>query len=235
MSNDRKKRPAITSPIGTFRFPKLKEPDFGNAKFPKPDGEYSVQLVVQNDSPEFKKLMSVLQPHYEEAMSIADQQFKELPVGTRKKLGSVKPNDLFTVLYDKETEQPTGEVVFKATAKASGVRKKGPKAGSKWHFKPALFDAKGNYLKNVPDVWSGTKGRINVELSPYFIPGTGAAGLRLQLVGVQIIELVSGGQKSASSMGFEATDGYEHSDDEFPAESQASDDMSDEEINKGDF
>jgi len=233
MADSKFKRPSITTPIGTFRFPKLKEPDYGNDQVPKPDGEYSCQLVVKNDSEEFKTLMRHLQPHYEAALNDAEQAFKELPVGTRKKLERIKPNALFNIIYDKETEQPTGDVVFKATAKASGVRKKGPKAGTKWTYKPAVFDAKGNFIKNVPDVWSGTRGRLNIELFPYFIPGTGVAGLRLQLVGAQIIELVSGGSKSASAMGFGEMDGYEASNEPEPEQFPENHDNTD--VSKGDF
>jgi hypothetical protein len=212
-TNKQPKRPQITSPKGTFRFPKLSEPDFGNQKFPKPDGEYSVQLVLKQDSPEFDKFFEILRPHYEAALEQAEAAFKELPIGTRKKLGKVTPNDLFTTLYDKETEEPTGEVAFKAAAKASGERKHGPKAGTRWNFKPAVFDAKGKYLSKAPEIWGGTVGRISVEVSPYFIPGTGAAGLKMHLVGAQIIDLVQGGQRNASDMGFGSEEGgYEHED-----------------------
>ena len=39
-------------------------------------------------------------------------------------------------------------------------------------------------------------------MSPYFIEGIAAAGLKLSLTGVQILELVSAGGASAESMGF---------------------------------
>jgi hypothetical protein len=226
------KRPQVTSPKGTFRFPKLSEPDFGNDKFPKPDGEYSVQLVLQKDTPEFEQFLTVLKPHYEAALDQAEEAFKELPVGTRKKLGKVTANDLFVTLYDKETEEPTGEVAFKASARASGERKFGPKAGTRWSFKPAIFDAKGKYLAKVPDIWGGTVGRISVELSPYFIPGTGAAGLKMHLVGAQIIDLIQGGQRNASDMGFGSEEGgYEQEDETPTAPLETTTDAS----NEGDF
>lgn len=35
-----RERIEFTAPGGTFKFPKLSEPDYGNEKFPKSDGEY---------------------------------------------------------------------------------------------------------------------------------------------------------------------------------------------------
>lgn len=217
----RKKLPQITTSAGTFRYPKLTEPDYGNDKFPKPDGEYSVQLMMSRDSPEAKQLIEILKPHYEEALAFAKEEFDKLPVGTRKKLKEISPNPFFTTVYDKETEEPTGEIIFKATKKASGVYKKGPKEGQKWTSKPVIFDAKGNRMVKVPSIWSGTVGKMAVELSPYFVAGTGACGLKLNLVGVQILDLVSAGERSASSLGFGVEEGYEY-DANDAAEAEAS-------------
>lgn len=218
MADNKKKLPLVTTPKAPFRFPKLTEPDYGNDKFPKPDGEYSVQIVLDQNSKDAKDLIAKLKPLHEEAMMVAKEKFDALPVGSRKKLekdngkGGIRANDLFTVLYDKETEKPTGEIVFKAVMKASGTYKKGPKEGQKWTRSPVIFDAKGHRMLKPPAIWSGTVGRVSAEVSNYFIPGTGAAGIKLNLVGVQIIDLVSGGAKNASELGFSAEEGFEYED-----------------------
>lgn len=239
MSEAKKKLPQFTSPRGTFRYPKISEPDFGNEKFPKPDGEYSVQLVLQADSPEAKDIIGKLTPLYAAAMAEAAEAFKALPVGTRKafeKKGVKGPveNPLFTELYDKETEEPTGEIVFKFAMKASGEYKKGPKAGKRWSRRPNIFDAKGKRMVKLPDIWGGTVGKVAFEAASYFITGTAAAGLRLPLVGVQIIDLVSGGERTAGSMGFGEEDGYEHTEvADTPAEGDAA--AATEDDGSGDF
>lgn len=233
-----KKRKFIqaTSPIGTFKYPKLNAPDFGNEKYKKPDGVYGTKLVLRADSPEAKAFIAQLTPHYEEAMKEADEAFSKLKIETRKKLKSVQPNPLFTEIYDKETEQPTGDIEFNFSMPASGTYKKGPKEGQKWTAKPHLFDAKGQKITNPPAIWGGTTGRVSFEMRPYFVPGTGAAGLSLRLIGAQIINLVSGGERSASSMGFGAVDGYEHSDDTSEGASQGlGDTTSNDDDNAGDF
>jgi hypothetical protein len=193
-----------TSPKGTFRYPALTKPDYGNDKFPKPDGEYKVSLILTED--EAQPLIKALAPSYEEAKANAEEEFKKLPVATRKKLGEVKLNDLYAIEYDKETEEPTGNVIFSFKMKASGKRKKDD---SVWTSKPALFDAKGKPLLKVPEIWGGTIGKVSYEAVPYFVAGQGAGGLTLRLVAAQIIELRSGGQRDASDYGFGEEDGFE--------------------------
>ncbi|MGO7451869.1 ssDNA-binding protein [Rhizobium ruizarguesonis] len=203
---ERKKNPSLISPRGPLKFPKIDKVDYGTKEYPKPNGEYSTKQVLEADAPATKAFIAALMPHYQAAMEEAAAKFKELKIETRKKLGKVTENDLFTTLYDQETEQPTGYIEFKFAMAASGERKD----KTKWAAKPAIFDAKGKPMTKVPEIWSGTEAKVSFECQPYFIPGTGAAGLKLKLKAIQIIELVSGGQRSASSYGFGAEDGYEY-------------------------
>src|ERR1044072_6073546 len=128
----RKKLPAYTSPKGTFRFPKLSEVDYGTDKYKKPDGEYSVQLVFEKESPEAQALIAKLTPHLKEAEAEAAEKFKALSVKARKEfekkanpITGPQMNSLYQTLYDKETEEETGEIAFKFAMRASGIRKHG--------------------------------------------------------------------------------------------------------------
>jgi hypothetical protein len=220
--NKKPKAPTLSSPRLVFKYPKLTEPDFGNQQYPKPDGEFSLKGIAKLAAPSTQAFIAKLQPLHDAAVEKAEEEFKKLKAETRKKLGAVKVNDLYTVLLDQETEEETGEIEFKFAMKHSGEYKKGPKQGQTWRRYPALFDAKGkalvvrdkkgNLLPNAPQIWGGTVGIVSFEPSEYFIPGTGAAGLKLNLSAVQIIELVSGGQRSASAYGFKEEDGYEAED-----------------------
>lgn len=202
-TNKKPKNPEFTSPRGTFRYPKLNKPDTGNEQFPKPDGEYSVQLILTVADAE--PLALKLQPHLQAAIEEGKEAFKKLKVDQRKKLGDITINELFKTEYDEETEEPTGNVIFKFAMKASGK----DKAGKPWSRKPVIFDARGQKMtKNIPDIWGGTEGKVSFEAQPYFIPGTGAVGLKLRLNAVQVIELVSGGGRDAEGYGFGAEDGY---------------------------
>lgn len=209
---DERKSPEFTSPRGVFTSPKLSEPDFGNEKFPKPDGEYSVTVVYRADDPAVEAFIAKLKPCHDAAIKAAEEAFKKLDVGQRKKLKAVTVNDLFKTVYDNETEEPTGEIEFKFSMPASGVVKQGPRKGKKWSAKPDIFDAKGRPMLKVPAIWGGTEGKVAFEASDYFIPGSGLAGLKLRLNGAQIIELVSQGSRTASSYGFGEEDGYAYND-----------------------
>lgn len=212
MADKKPKNPEFTSPRGTYVYPKLNEPDYGTDEFPKPDGEYSLRLRLTEAEAEplLEKLKPLLQAAYEEGRA----KFAELPVATRKKLKDITENELFQVEYDKETEEPTGNVLFKFAMKASGKSKK---TGKEWSRKPVIFDAKGKKMVNAPAIWGGTVGKVSFEVRPYFIVGSGAAGLKLGLNAVQIIDLVSGGGRDAEGYGFGEEDGYE-ADDEQDAE-----------------
>jgi hypothetical protein len=222
----RPEAPKFTSFKGVFVFPKLSSPDYGNKDYPKPDGVFSTKLRGKADDPEVMAMLAQLEPFHAAALQQADTEFKALKPDTRKKLGKVSVQPLFSTIFD-EDENETGEIDFNFTMPYSGVFKKGPKEGQTWKRVPDIFDARGNKLsyfdkqknpiKGMPDIWGGTVGRIAFELGMnkegqpgYFIPGTGLAGLSLKLRAVRLIKLVSGGSRSASDYGFE---GEEEGDD----------------------
>ncbi len=209
---DNKKRPQnpkFTSPKGKFKYPRVNEPDMGNAEYPKPNGEYSVQLVLTTD--EAKPLIDKLQPIHAKAVEDGAVEFAALAPQARKKLKDITVNDLFSTEFDKETEEETGNLIFKFKMTASGVSKK---TGKKWSRKPVIFDAKGTPMTNAPSIWGGSIGKVAFEASPYFIKGTAAVGVSLRMNAVQVIELVSGQGKDASDYGFGEEEGFTHTEDE---------------------
>ncbi|MBS9478985.1 hypothetical protein [Ancylobacter radicis] len=202
----------FTTPRGIFKLPKLSEPDFGNERFPKPDGEYSVSVVYRADDPAVAAFVATLKPHHDAAIEFAEEEFRKLDVRWRKKLNAVTVNDLFKTVYDNETEEPTGEIEFKFSMPASGVVKQGPRKGHKWTAKPDIFDAKGRAILKAPAILGGTEGKVAFEVRSYFIPGSGLAGIKLALMAVQIIALVVPVSRTAESYGFSEEDGYVHGD-----------------------
>ena len=193
------------TPKGVFKYPNLTKPDFGTKEHPKEGGEYNVRLVMTLD--QAQPLLDDLEPVIEKARAAAEEAFAKLPVATRKKIGDIKENPVFNEIYDKETEEPTGEVEFRFSMKASGKNDK----GEKWERKPTIFDAKGKPV-TLKTIWGGTKGKVSFEAVPYFVNGSGAWGVKLYLRAVQIIELNQGGGRSASDFGFGAEDGFDGSE-----------------------
>jgi hypothetical protein len=236
MTEKKKKRVIHNTPVGVTVWPKLSEPDYGSNDYPKPDGEFSTKLRLPEGDPTTQALIKLLQPEHDEAVAQAEAAFKEMKVATRKKLGKVTVNDLFATVYDEETEEPTGDLDFKFAVSAGGTYKKGPKAGQSWSRSMPIFDAKSNPLVRPPSIWGGTEGIVAFSVAPYFIAGTGAAGLKLYLEGFQIISLVSEGMKSADQLGFGAQAGYVHQDapDAEAAEAEG-DDAGGDDDEQGDF
>jgi hypothetical protein len=235
MADDKKKRkilPTMQTPRWGWSWPKLNRPDYGNEKFPKKDGEFSLQARVQADDPKVQALLAKLQPLYDAAIADGIEEAKNLKIDARKRLEKKNGTDLveiqplFKTLYDEETEKPTGEIEFKFSMKASVTfdDKKTGKAITK-HFAPGIFDAKGKVMAKAPDIYGGTEGIIAFRPNPYFIPGTGLVGLSLKLEGVQILDLVQGGEKTAKGLGFAAQDGYEYDDASTDAQEEDEEDV----------
>lgn len=213
MTQKRPANPKLISPKGTFVWPKLVEPDYGTKEYPKEDGEYSVKVQFDSSDPTFAKFKAKIDKLHEAAVEKGEEEFGELKVATRKKLGQVTVNEPFNEIYDEETEEPTGMVEMKVKMKASGEIRKGPRAGKTWKRKPDLFDAKGVKLPTKGlNIGGGTVGKVSFTVRDYFIPATGACGLTFMLEGAQIIELVSFGSKSASDHGFGEEEGFSASD-----------------------
>lgn len=232
MSETKKaKAPSFTTEAGELIYPKLRTPD---TKF-KAEGEYSAKLRLSEEKA--KALIAKLKPHHEAAIEAGKKEYAELKKAVRDK-NPFKVADFFTPEYDDD-EEPTGYLIFNFKMTASGTVKKGPKAGQKWQRKPALFDAKGKPLPKTIDPWGGTTARISFEVSPYYTTAAGA-GISLRLNAVKVLDLVQGGERSASSYGFgEEEDGYEapeeaeadtssEDEDEFGGNGSSSDDEDDQ-------
>lgn len=198
------KRPTFTSPKGTFKFPSLSKPDFGNVSFPKPDGEYKTGLIVP--AAQAAEIIRKLQPEYDAAIEEGQAAFALLPLASRKKMGSLKEQPFYTSEYDPQTEQETGNVIFTFKTKASLIDKK---SGEKRVNKIGLFDSKGAPLAAGTSIYGGTVGKIAFTVAPYFVAGQGMAGISLRLNAAQVIELVGPGaaSRSANAFGFGVEDG----------------------------
>jgi hypothetical protein len=198
---------SVTSPLCTFIWPNLSSIDYGTDKYPKEDGEYNVRGSLDGSDKTVRAFMKKLDDLVTISKDAAEEAFSELPIKSRKEIeakGGVRAGNPYNVVYDEETEQPTGMIEFRAKMKASGTRKKD---GTVWTSKPALFDAFARPLPKGVKISGGTKGYVAFDCVPYFVAATGEYGIAKYLTGVQIIELVSGGQRSADSLGFAAQEG----------------------------
>jgi len=208
MADKKTKYLKMNAPLAAFKYPKLVEPDYGSKDYPNPEGVYTTKLVWDENDPKFVAFRAKMEPFLAAVEKMADVEFAKLKKPQRDKLGSPTCNDMFVPLYN-EDDTPTGQVEAKVSMKASGVVKQGTRAGKKWARKPNLFDALGRPIKGDIEIWGGTEGIVNFSFNPagYFIPATGAFGIKMQLEAVQVVTLRAGGEASAESYGFGAQEG----------------------------
>jgi len=227
-----KSRIKINTPRGFLKFPRLNEPD---GKFDPKRPAYRTGLILDGKSENVKAFLGKLDELMEDAKEKAEEEFSNLKVESRKKLGGITPNPAYSQVYDEETEEPTGEIEVRFTRRAAGERKD----GTAWKApRPPLFDSAQppKLISRNIEVWGGTKASINAEISPYFMPATGKYGLTLRIEAVQIFELVTkGGARSADYYGFEGSDDGWSADDLIEAEDAAATEPSEVADDEADF
>lgn len=177
----------ITTPVCKFQYPKLIEPE---TKF-NPEGVYKITALIDPaDADGIATALDTLLNKHKESL-------KAQAPTTKFKLADLP--------WAFEEIDGTPYFVVKAKMKASGI----DRDGRRWTSAPALFDAKGQPVKDrdsLKGMWSGTVGKVSFEACPFHQAAIGA-GITLRLKAVQIISLVEGGG-SAESFGFEEEDGW---------------------------
>jgi hypothetical protein len=204
----------------TLSYPKLTEPD---TKW-KPEGEWVAKSIMPAEAA--KSLVATIDALQKEAHDrfLAEEQ-RDKP-----KLKSLKLADPSYKIVEDDEGDETGEYSFNFKLKASHYSKKKEKT---YHFTFRLQDAKGNPIKvGSLEIWGGTVARISYKLSPFYNTALGV-GVKLELRGVRIIELVTRGDNSDLGFGDEEEDGGFEFDAAMAAQA-ASEPAADEEENDSD-
>jgi len=165
----------FTTPKGIAQYPWLSKPD---TKFNE-EGEYKVNLILT------KKEAA---PVIEQINAAFAENFKVQEKEHGKDIKTANPPYMDELDDDNK---PTGNVIIKFKSKAI--------------YAPAIFDAKGNVMKDS-NIWGGSEIRVNGSIAPYYVKLIGA-GVALRLRAVQVIQYVEGGTGSADRFGFEEVDG----------------------------
>lgn len=198
----RTKAVQITTPAGEAVWPSLNEP---NTKWDAA-GKYEAKLRLNADLPAVQDLQAQGEKLIQDFLEAEKDRLK-----AEKKAAlaaEIKAGRFMAPERDQESGDETGFLLFKATMKASGKRDD----GSTWSQKPSIFDAKGNPLKNPPRIGGGSTLKVAAKLEPFLNNTTKEVQLSVRLQGVQVISLVSGGERSFSGLGFQAEDGDEIED-----------------------
>lgn len=167
----------FVTPFGEAVWPKLNAP---STKF-KAEGQFSCDLRLSDSDVE--PINAKMEAYRDEAVT----KFKEI---YPKKSKSIKAGRMpLSAETDKEGDE-TGHTILKTTRVASGTRKD----GSKWAFKPIIKDAKNQLVKNPPPIWGGSEVRVATTVYGYIGQTDSLVGIKLEIEGVQIKKLVSGGE-----------------------------------------
>jgi hypothetical protein len=180
---DRKEWVSGATPVGTFVFPRVNEPDY---KF-KEEGEYSVKLQLTEDEGASELRETI-------------EEFHKLALAAEKKGKGKKRLKQADLPFKQAEDRASGELIagvwnFNCKRKAAGKTK----AGKKWSAKVDLFDAKGARL--TEEIWGGTRGRIAYTLKPWYSDGLGF-GISILLNACKVIDLVTRGERNAETYGF---------------------------------
>ena len=207
----RQKEQAITTSVGTAQYPWVNTP---STKF-VPEGEYSCGIILTKQEGEsiFKKVEAILENKQKEQ---AEESGKDL-------------KDVKTYQLPIQLEGDT--YVLKSKLKPVNGKSKD---GNEYTRSLGLFDSKGNPWDREVIIKGGSKVRLNIRPKAWFSPSLGA-GVSLELLAVQVIELADGALSSqaAESFGFtEVEGGYVNGGETLD---QALDAEEEEDIIKADF
>ena len=172
---------SITTPIGVARWPRLNHPD---TKFDE-NGVYSCKLILEEK--DYNELNNKIETWLDKEYA---RFCKELGKKQLRRATSVplRIND------DGEHEVYAKQAAQKETSKGTLT------------FSIALFDSQGKKLNNPPNVGNGSRIRLGVEPTAWFVPALGF-GYTLRLKAAQIVELVEFNPSGAEAFSFDSEDG----------------------------
>jgi len=197
--------PSFITPRGVAIFPALNEPDY---KFKKDTGEWHARIRVAPDAAGLDELRDYADRLLDEFFEKKIAELKAAKKGALLKELKKAPNPVKPEV-DSETGDETGQFVLRGAMSYHITIKNGPNAGKKFYKKPDFFDKSGKALKVPPKMGGGSELKLSVRPKPYETDGGKTLGVSFELLGVQILKVVEGGQRSAASHGF----GQEEGDD----------------------
>lgn len=198
---------SIVTPTGVAVYPHLNRPDAykdpNTGVSGKPQYKVNLSLTQEQATPLIKDI--------EEAKAKA---LAMIPEGKKQK----ESDDPYYNELDDDGQE-TGRVIFKFKMN-SQIK---TKDGRTIDMQPRLFDAQGTLMTECDDIWGGSSLRVSADLIPFYVAAVGA-GVSLRLKAVQVIELKTGGGASASSYGFDSTEGFTASQETAPNNEFSEDD-----------
>lgn len=184
------KAPRLVTPVGTLAFPYLTATDTKYYAL----GEYRTKIAYDPADPAWVAFI--------EKLTAVRDQLIAAEIAKDPKVKNFEVAPISEKEFDKEGN-PTGRMTLTAKQKAVVISK----TKGELKFPIVIVDAKKQAwpAKGAP-IYGGTKAKVSVDPMAYVFKKT--TGLSLRLVGVQVIDLVTGGGANADAAGFGEEDGY---------------------------
>jgi hypothetical protein len=192
-------RTKYLTPPGKLGWVSLQEPDvkFADESDPNDKGVYKAMLRLPKDDPSTTAFIEQIRGSFEEFVSEEERR-------TGRKIKIHEDGLPWSDEEDRETGEPTGNVLIRTKLKARVVVKG---TGKVFDQRPKAFDAQGKLIPEMPNVGPGSTVKIAGQVNCWH---TSKAGCTLWLEAVQIINLVESnfGGDTAESFGFSELEGY---------------------------
>ena len=194
MNNQRIEAVKLTTPVGIAKFPNLVSVD----PHPEYGGDYSVQLLLDNESPEAQEFVQKIE-------AIRDEMHKQMQANMGRKKPWNTPHFPVSDDLDQDGEESGN---YNVRLKSKGSYERG---GQTIERKITFYDASGTKIENPAQAFGGevpmgSKIAAAIQVAPY---QSGANfGVTLRIEAIQVIELGgSNAPASAEACGFAVHDG----------------------------
>lgn len=206
MAENKKVQPLkLTTPKGVVKYAWLTTP---KTKW-KPQGEYTLDLILDPEKREVKQLLEkideVAEAAFQDAYNKAKPRDKK---GIRK---NVPWKDEYVPGESEDSDEvPTGMIVLSAKTAAQYTNKKTEEVKT---ITVPLFDKYGKPWDRSVAIYGGSIVAANVTVSGYFNPAQAMAGATLYLNAVQVLEAVTSAGGDASQYGFQVDEVEDHGEE----------------------
>jgi len=170
----------IVTPTGVSQYPWISKPDVKWVQFDEETGagDFKTNLILSEA--DAKPLIQTIN-------KVFKKNLQDVAETTGKQPNTANPP--YEPEFD-DGQKATGNTILKFKSK----------------YQPKIFDAAGKQMTNS-NIWGGSEIKVKAELKPWYSPQLGA-GVKLQLMGVQVIKYVDGADVSVDDFGFKAEEGY---------------------------
>lgn len=210
MADKKQKKPTYNTPAGEAVWPWINKPDDRPIKGKPQKPAYKLNVRYLATNPAWLKLKETLDTLVEESF---DKAVDENP----KKKKAIVRQYPYAMETDDDGEE-TGNVILKLKQNAFFTDKK---TGETKQVFIDKFTAAGTPMKAHVLVYGGSVVIASFSTRPYLVDSTNGAGISLDLRAVQVIQLVSNQERSASSYGFAAEEGYDGEGEDDVVEDEA--------------